>query len=409
MIGYLDCSTGVSGDKFLGSLLDIGGRDGTFTVAHLQGILDALAPEARAVVSAGRSHGISGVHVSVEAVSQPSHRHWSELRETLRAAALPEKVRERAHHVFERLAVAEAAAHSCSVEEVHFHEVGALDSVMDVVGTCLGIELLGIDHLVVSPLATGSGTVKTSHGILPVPAPATTRLLEGVAVVPGPTAERPLGELTTPTGAALAVTLADAWGPCPAMTVRSTGFGLGTRDIGMPNVCMFMTGEHPVTMDLDRRPVTLLETTIDHLSGEQVGAVTKQLIAEGVLDVWCTPVTMKKGRPGLVLSVLAGPADTATDTDSIAIDPEHVARRIVALTGTLGVRITPIERFEAARQHATLQTQWGPVRFKIGPEGACPRFRPEADDVAHIASTLGQPYSVVLFELTELISSEFAE
>lgn len=379
MIAYLDCSTGVSGDKFLGALLDAGSASGAFTAEYLQVVLSALAPEACVVVERVRSHGIAAVSVRVEAAGpQPEHRHWPEVRAMLETSALEPAVRGRALRTFELLAHAEAHAHACAVDDVHFHEVGALDSILDVVGVCAGLHALGVTHLMASPVAVGSGTVETAHGTLPVPAPATAQLLQGIPIVPGSAA----GELTTPTGAALLAACADAYGPCPPMTPRVTGTGAGTRDIGVPNVCQLILGDPAREQALDTECVTLLETNVDHLSGEAVADAIGRLLAQGALDAWATPITMKKGRPALLLSVLApGTPD----------DAAQLAERIVAFTGTLGVRTQQLERFAVPRDVAAIDTPWGPVRVKVG----AGRMRPEADDVARVAGELSQPYREV--------------
>lgn len=384
MIGYLDCSTGVSGDKFLGALLDLGEADGRFTAEDLRAIVSAIAPEARVIVERVTSHGIAAVGVRVEAAETPAHRHWADIRAQLQDAELPERVRRDALATFEALAVAEAAAHGTDVESVHFHEVGALDSIADVVGVCAGIHALGIEMLVVSPVATGSGTVATSHGLLPVPAPATAALLTGVPTIAGPADT----ELTTPTGAALLRALARGFGPAPAMRPVAYGYGAGTRDIGIPNVCRLTLGERldePAIAPTER--VALLETNIDHLPAEELAFAAEELLGEGALDVWQTPIVMKKGRSAVMLSVLA-PEPRATE----------FAERIVALTGSLGVRHESLERTVAERESLVVESQWGPARVKLG----AGRFRPEHDDVARIAREHGLPYRVVAAELERL-------
>lgn len=383
LIGHLDCSTGVSGDKFLGAVLDAGTPSGAFTAADLQTVLDRLAPEATVVVERVLSRGISALGVRVEAREQPSHRHWGDIRVLLGESGLPDTVITTSIRAFELLAQAEATAHDCAVDEVHFHEVGALDSILDMVGTCAGIHSLGITGLSSSHVATGWGTVATSHGVLPVPAPATVALLLDTPTVPGPS--RPdgsaPGELTTPTGAALLAALASGYGACPPLTPRRIGYGAGTRDIGHPNVCRLVIGDSaPTPPGLDTENVVMLETNIDHLSGEAIAFTVDQLLAEGARDVWTSPIVMKKGRPSVTLSVL-----TAEEPGRDCSTGEHLAQRIVALTGTLGVRRTLLERFVATRESVVIDTAYGPVRVKIGPPYAAERIRPEADDVARIA------------------------
>ncbi len=387
MIGYLDCSTGVSGDKFLGAMLDLGEASGAFTAGDLRALVSALAPEARVTVERVTSHGIAATGVRVEAAEQPAHRHWPDIRAMLETAELPDAVRTSAIAAFEALATAEAAVHGTDVAHVHFHEVGALDSIADVVGVCAGMHALGIDVLTVSPVATGSGSIATSHGVLPVPAPATAALLVGVPTLPGPSAT----ELTTPTGAALVTTLAWAFGPAPAMRATAHGYGAGTRDIGTPNVCRLTLGE-PVA-DSASEQVALLETNIDHLPAEELAFAAETLLAEGALDVWQTPIVMKKGRSAVMLSVLA-PADTA----------DSFAGRIIELTGSLGVRRDLLERTIVERESRTVETPWGAARVKLG----AGRIRPEHDDIARIASEYGLPYRAVTEEIERLARKDIA-
>jgi uncharacterized protein (TIGR00299 family) protein len=398
VIAYLDCSTGVSGDKFLGSLLDIGTADGRFTEEDLQRLLSQLAPEAQVRVGRVRSRGLAAVGIVVEAVSDSPSRTWSSIRGLLESADLSGQVRTTSVAVFERLAEAEAHVHASTPDEVHFHEVGAIDSLLDVVGVCAGLEALGVDRLVASPVATGWGTVDTSHGTLGVPAPATARLLLGTPTVSGPSCPKGSapGELTTPTGAALLAGLCAEFGPCPPMVPEAVGCGAGTRDIGSPNVCRLTLGRaDPKRPVLDRAPVTLLETNLDHVAPEQAAFAAEQVLAEGALDVWLTPIVMKKGRAAVLLSVLTRP-DVS----------ERTAERIVALTGTLGLRRTDIERFEAERESREVETPWGAARVKVGAPGTAHRVRPEHDDIARISRQHSLPYGAVRDEIARLAEEE---
>ena len=386
MIGYLDCSTGVSGDKFLGALLDVGEASGAFTAEDLRDAVARLAPEARVEVERVRSHGIAAVSVRVEAAEQPAHRHWPDIEALLGGADwLPEPTRAAALRTFEALAAAEAHVHGAPLERVHFHEVGAIDSIADVVGVCLGMHALGIDQLAASPVAVGGGTVATDHGLLPVPAPATAALLASMPTLGGPVDR----ELTTPTGAALLKGLGAAFGPMPAMTAAYVGLGAGTRDIGLPNVCQLTVGE-PLVADGTAR-VALLETNIDHLPAEELAFAAEELLGEGALDVWQTPIVMKKGRSAVMLSVLAPEQDADT-----------FSRRVIELTGSLGVRRELLERTVAERESRSVETPWGPARVKIG--GG--RVRPEHDDVARIARENALPYRAVAAEIERIASGE---
>jgi hypothetical protein len=395
VIGYLDCSTGVSGDKFLGALLDAGAKDDRFTEDHIQALLDVLAPEATAVVRRVRSAGVAAVSVGVgvEASGASPSRTWSSIRNLLETADLPATVRQASLAVFATLAEAEARVHATTPDDVHFHEVGAIDSILDVVGVCAGLDALGIERLVASAVATGSGTVETSHGVLGVPTPATSVLLVGVPVVPGPTRQdgEPVGELTTPTGAALLVGLGAEFGPCPPLVPTAVGFGAGTRDIGSPNVCRLVIGEPAPLPHLATGRISLLETNLDHLSAEETAFAAEQLLAEGALDVWLAPILMKKGRSATLLSVLC-PPDAA----------EATAARLVGLTGTLGVRRRDLDRYEAVREAVEVESPWGPARVKVGPEGVAHRLRPEHDDVARIARERSLPYGAVRDEIARI-------
>ncbi len=390
MIGYLDCSTGVSGDKLLGALLDAGTADGRFTAEDLAAIAAQLAPEARVVVERVSSRGVSALGVRVLADEQPHSRSWSEIRTSIGAADLPAPVAEMALRAFGALAQAEATVHGTTVDDVHFHEVGAIDSIVDMVGACAGLHALGITSLLATPVAVGSGTVETSHGTLPVPAPATALLLQSAAVpvVTGPAS----GELTTPTGAALLAACVERFSAMPPLTITGIGYGAGTRDIGVPNVCRLILGqESPVAHrepgdGLAVESVAVLETNLDHLSPEELAFACEELLAEGALDVWQTPVVMKKGRLAVVLSVLAAEADAP-----------RLAARVSELTGSLGVRVRTAERFVAPREVLEVPTEWGVVRVKAG----AGRLRPEHEDVARIARETGHSYADVARRATQ--------
>jgi pyridinium-3,5-bisthiocarboxylic acid mononucleotide nickel chelatase len=386
-IAYLDCSSGVSGDKLLGALLDAGSASGEFTAEHLRQTVTAIAPEARVDVDRVSSHGLSALSVRVSAEGESPRRHWRDIRTLLETAALPEDVRAAARRTFEALAAAEASAHGVAIDEVHFHEVGAIDSIADIVGVCAGMRALGIQRLVASSVAVGSGTVQSAHGVLPIPAPATATLLAGVPILGGPVA----GELTTPTGAALLKGLGAKFGALPPMRAEHTGYGAGTRDIGMPNVCQLMVGLSVAgdseTPELPIEPVVLLESNIDHVSAEELAFAAEELLGGGALDVWQTPIVMKKGRAAVTLSVLVVPEMA-----------DALAARMVALTGTLGVRHQHLGRTRAPRDMRQITTPWGPVRLKTG--GG--RIRPEHDDVARIAREHSLAYSAVAREIVRL-------
>ena len=370
MIAYVDCSSGVSGDKLLGALVDAG-----FDPGRLREALAALGFGQVAVETPARvSHGISGTGVTVTEPGAP-RRHWAELRGLLEASRVAEPARDGALKALGLLAEAEARVHGIPADRVHFHEIGAADTIADILGVALALADLEIAELVASPVALGGGTVTTEHGELPVPAPATALLLEGLTVNPGAPGD---GELTTPTGAALLQAFATGTGAMPPMTLRRVGTGCGTRDLGRPNVCRVLLGE-PLAPAAGHDGVVLLETNLDHLTPEELATAAGRIRAAGALDVWQTPVVMKKGRAAVVLSALA--AEDAAPA---------LAERMMAETGTLGVRMMPASRRLAERDVTELDTSLGPVRFKVArlPDGTR-RLRAEADDVARIAAENG--------------------
>jgi len=376
VIAHLDCSTGVSGDKFLAALVDAGfGAEALRAGLAPLGLADAVNVVSRP------SHGIAARGIDVDEVAGLPVHTWAGIRDFIATCALPEQPRARALKTLGVLAEAEAAVHGVATDDVHFHEIGAADTIVDVVGVALGLDALGIEHLTCTPVALGSGTVATAHGTLPVPAPATARLLEGVPCYGG---EVP-GELTTPTGAALLRAFADAFGPVPAMTVRAIGSGAGTRDTGVANVARLLVGEPleaaaaaPDVSGVTLEEIVVLETNIDHLSPEALAHAAERVLASGALDVWQTPIVMKKGRLAVLLSALALPEEAAA-----------VAARIVAETGSLGVRIAPTRRYAVPREVATVETSFGSVRVKTWELDGAFGLRAEHDDVARIAESQG--------------------
>lgn len=386
MIAYLECSTGVSGDKLLGALVHAG-----FDPSVLRCILDDAGLEGVTLdVTRGPSgdRGLQGVCVSVEEAGAP-RRTLAEIRGVLERASLPDPVRFGAISALESLGRAEAAVHDVPVEDVHFHEVGAADTIVDILGVALALHCLDINELVASPVAVGSGFVRTEHGVLPVPAPATARLLEGVPVEPGPAS----GELTTPTGAALITTFATSFGPMPAMTLRRVGCGYGTRRLDVPNVCRLLLGE-PVRDREGTEDVAVLETNLDHLTGEEIAVAATRLREAGALDVWLAPIVMKKGRLATVLSALV-PAADAPD----------LAGRVMAETGTLGVRVVPGWRRIVVRDIAEIETSLGNVRFKVAylPDGERV-LRVENDDAARLSAL----HHVPVDSISRMLESEAA-
>lgn len=308
--------------------------------------------------------GIAGTKFNVEiAHEHHPHRHLADILALIDAAALPPRAAQRAKRVFTRLGEAEAAVHDVPLDHVHFHEVGALDSIMDIVGACVALEILGIDRIVCSPLPLGTGTIESDHGTLPVPAPATARLLIGAKTVPGLVQ----GEAVTPTAAALLTTLAESFGEAPALDVAAVGYGAGTRNQGpVPNLLRVMVGAE--SDDDDHDVVVELSANIDDCTGEVIGSAIEKLLAFGAVDAWAGPLVMKKSRPAWMLSALCRPCD-ATAIETLMFQE----------TTTFGVRRHICQRSKLHRRHETVETPYGPLRVKVGRLGeqdvtAAPEF-----------------------------------
>jgi len=374
LLCYLDAFSGISGDMAVGALADAG--------ADQAAIVDALASlETGATVSFERVKrcGIAATKFHVEIQETHAHRHLPHILKMIDHGALPGRAGESAKAVFQRLAEAEAAVHEVPVEKVHFHEVGAADSIADIVGACVGFELLGVTSIVSAPLNVGSGTATAAHGVIPVPAPATAALLRGKPVY----SEGPAVELTTPTGAALAVTLARAFGPLPPVKIMAAGYGAGGYDFpDRANVLRVILGEE--TGAAEATTISVLEANIDDLSPQILAYAMDRLLENGALDVTLQPIEMKKGRPGTLLRVLARPEDR-----------ERLAQTIFAETSTLGLRMYTAERRVQARHWVDVETPHGKVRMKVSTDGA---YAPEYEDCRRIAQESGVPLKHVMAE-----------
>ncbi len=370
---YFDAFSGISGDMTVGALLDAGAPE--------EGVLEALRgldTGASYAVEKTVRHGITASKFRVNVEDAPKkHRHLSHILKMIDAAALGDRAKLNASQVFERLGRAEAQVHGVPIEKVHFHEVGAADSIADIVGACVALDLLGVEEVHVSAINVGSGTVETEHGTLPVPAPATARLLTGMPVY----ARGPAMELTTPTGAAIAATLGSSFGPLPAMRITSIGHGAGDRDFPQQaNVLRALIGER--TAATEATLVSVLEANIDDSSPQVLGYALDRLMDAGALDVSLSPIQMKKNRPGSLLKVIAKPEDQ-----------ERLAQVIFAETSTLGLRIYAAERRVEERRVVEVETPWGRVRGKVSGQGL---FAPEYEDCKEIAARTGAPLAQVL-------------
>jgi uncharacterized protein (TIGR00299 family) protein len=377
--GYFDCFSGAAGDMILAAMLHAGLRLEALqeTVARLRLPGVELAAEQ---VARG---GLTATHVTVRVSAAPDrHRHLPDIQQIIAQAGFSQRVTDDAQRVFARLAQAEAAVHGIPVEKVHFHEVGAADAIVDIVGACAGSEALGLDEIVCSPIPTGSGTVTCEHGQLPIPAPATAELLRGVPL----TACAEVGELTTPTGAAILTTLASSFGPLPAMRIASIGYGAGSRENPTrPNVLRLLIGAVALPASEDEDEVTVLETQVDDATGQMIAYALQRLLEAGALDAYAVPIVMKKGRPGQLLTVLGRPADAAALEDILFTE-----------TTTLGVRRHGCVRHKLARGQETVGTRFGPIRVKVGRRGEQVRQAwPEYDDCAAAAREQGVPLRAV--------------
>lgn len=369
-IAYLDCASGISGDMTLGALVDAG-----VDLDALNAAITSLGVAGcRLAAAEVRKKGFRALQVTVEHEHEHAHRHLHHILALIDQAALTDRQKQLAGRIFRRLAEAEAKVHGTTIDKVHFHEVGAVDSIADIVGTAVGWDLLGADRLVASPVPTGSGKIRIAHGECSIPAPATAELLRGI-----PLAESSVrAELTTPTGAAILAVLADSFGPMPAMTVRRIGCGAGQRELEeQPNLLRLLVGETADAPAADR--VWILETNLDDISGEIIGHTTARLLEAGALDAYTTAIQMKKNRPAVKLTVLCS-ADRIDELESI----------LFSETTTLGIRRWAAERHVLRRGSQTVETPLGPVEGKLAwsVDGRV-RFSPEFESCRKIAAERG--------------------
>jgi uncharacterized protein (TIGR00299 family) protein len=369
-IAYFDCASGISGDMTLGALVDAG-----VPLDRLRDAIDSLGLPGLALrAEEVKRHGFRALKIHVDCQPEHVHRHLHHIEKMIDGGRLTDRQKERAKKIFLRLGEAEAKVHGTTIAKVHFHEVGAADSIADIVGTAVAWDLLGAERLVVSPIPTGTGKITIAHGEVNVPAPATAELLRGV-----PLAECAIAmELTTPTGAAIVAGLADAFGPLPSMTIRKIGYGAGSCDLTQQaNILRLVVGE---TIDASAdnaavvEQVCLLETNIDDAPGELIGYCIDRLWEAGALDVYTTAIQMKKNRPGVMLSALCQ-TGTADRLEAI----------IFAETGTLGIRRTLVARHILPRQTHDVTTAWGPIQGKLSRHAGVLHFSPEFESCRIVA------------------------
>lgn len=377
---YFDCFAGISGDMTLAALADCG-ADTNYIVQNLK-----LLPVSGWQINFEQktSQGIRGttlkVHLSGE---QQPHRHYQEIKDMIINCNLPDKVKGTSINIFDNLAVAEAKVHGTSVERVHFHEVGAVDSIIDIVGAALALDNLNIDEIHCSELPVGNGTIRCSHGLLPVPAPATAELLKNVPIRNTDIK----GEMVTPTGAAIIKSLSKNFGSMPSMLLEATGYGFGTKNFGIPNFLRVFIGKGRDT-SLMLEKVCLVETNIDDMNPQIYEYLSEKLFEAGALDVYITPVIMKKSRPGSLLTIICHPRQH-----------RQMAEIILSETTTLGLRYRFEERYAAPRRLKTLQTKYGAVQIKVAGTAKNISFQPEYEDCKKIARSQGKPLKEIYNEI----------
>jgi uncharacterized protein (TIGR00299 family) protein len=369
-IAHFDCFSGISGDMVLGALLDAG-----VPVEPIRAALDSLGLPIQLEVEKVKRCGFAATKATVVAADQEDYRFLPDVEAILAKGVLSDKQRDLATTIFRKVAMAESVAHGMPLERVHFHEVGALDSIADIVGAAVGLDLLGVERFTSSPVAAGSGTVKCAHGIMPVPTPGTAELLKGVPLASCPVK----GELTTPTGAAILTAVVSGFTASPAMTIERIGHGAGTKDpIEQPNLLRLLVGTTSASSG-ESDQVIVLETNVDDASPEMIGYCQERLFAAGALDVFVAHGLMKKGRPGFLVTVIATPG---TESELEAV--------LFRETGTFGIRRHTAARNKLNRESISVQTAWGQVKAKRGwLADGFQLVTPEYDDCARVAREHG--------------------
>lgn len=379
-VAYFDCFSGISGDMTLGALIDAG-----VAVERLRDELAGLQIRGWEI-SAEKvwKNGMAATFASVASHEQQTHRGLTQILEILDKSSLDSGVRERAAAIFRALGEAEAGVHDVPLEKIHFHEVGAVDAIVDIAGTCVGFAALGIEKFVCSPLNVGGGTAKMAHGVLPVPAPATAKLLLGKPTYSNGVQR----ELVTPTGAAIVSTVCESFGPQPAMSVSAIGYGAGSADLeGQPNVLRLMTGEATKTVvpGFDEE-IAVIEANLDDMNPQIYGYFLEKALAAGALDVYTTPVQMKKNRPGTLLTLLCRPGDA-----------NALMSLVFAETTTFGARTYRAQRRTLPRESVSVHTRYGDVRMKLSRvHGTIQHAAPEYDDCRKLALEKNVPLQNVI-------------
>ncbi len=376
-IAYFDCFSGISGDMAVGALVDAGANLDDLTSELHKLDLQGYHLEAAKIVK----RGIAATDITIKLQEgRKTERRFADIRGLIESSGLSARVKAGSVAVFRRLGEAEAKIHDRDIEEIHFHEVGAVDAIVDIVGVCICLDLLGIERAHASPIPTFHGSVETAHGVLPLPAPATIELLKGA-----PWRDLGIeGEIVTPTGAAILAELAASYVAMPAMRVESIGYGAGKKDFGIPNVLRVMVGE-AVEEPGEVEEVAVLETNIDDMSPQVYDVLMDRLFAAGALDVYLTPIQMKKNRPAVLVSVMCAPDDAGGMSDILLEE-----------TSTIGIRIDRRSRTCLAREFVRVETRFGPVRVKVARKGGeVVNAQPEYDDCRAAAEQHSVPVKLV--------------
>jgi len=378
-IGYFDCFAGAGGDMLVAAMLDAG-LDGDFLKSQLSTLgVKGLKVE----ISETKRRGLRAVRFEPSAPEQGKERNLEEIKKLIRLSKISEKAKETAVRIFERIAEAEGVVHGKDPNDIHFHEIGAVDSIADIVSAAVGLEALGIERVYCSVLSIGGGTVKCRHGLMPVPAPATVELVKGVPVVAGPAEV----ELLTPTAAGILTTVAAEFGAVPAMKIEAVGCGAGSLDSDkFANIVRLMVGNSSAGESETADTVCLLETNIDDASGELVGAVCEKLLAAGALDAFTTAIYMKRNRPAVKLSVICDVGDT-----------QKFEKMIFQEGSTFGIRRQVLQRSKLQRKFVTVSTEFGEIKIKVGAfDGEVVAVKPEFSDCEAAAKQHGVAVKAVL-------------
>ncbi|MCX7942144.1 MAG: nickel pincer cofactor biosynthesis protein LarC [Dictyoglomaceae bacterium] len=382
MILYFDCFSGISGDMILGALLDLG-LDSELWKKELK----KIPLEGYEIKISKKNKGfLQGTDVEIISYDNKTHRHLSDLLEIIEKGDLSKKIKELSKRVFIKIAEAESKIHNEPIEKLHFHEIGAIDTIIDVVGAFIAIELLKIEEVYSSPLPLGEGFVETSHGIIPIPAPATVEILKGIPVY----STGIKGELVTPTGAGIITTLAKGFGPIPHMKIHRIGYGTGKKDFPIPNLLRVFIGDRVFEVKEDKNLV--IEANIDDMNPQIYGYLMEKLFEKGALDVTLTPIFMKKGRPGILLTILLEPWKE-----------QEITEILFKETSTIGFRKYYVDKVMMDREIKEVDTSWGKIRVKISRYGTFEKITPEYEDCKKISEKEGIPLIKVIKEVEKII------